>query len=119
MKRSEFGKFIRRARLEAGMGLREAARALKISSSYLCDLELNTSGYVPSPELLFKLSTLLDLPMPELEQRALTIREGAVFKMLTPQEASDIKAFYLAAKARGLSINSALKIARNAMEASK
>ena len=55
-----FGKYIRNERIKSGQGLREFARKLEVSASYLYDIELLKRS-APKPETVFKIIKLLNI----------------------------------------------------------
>jgi transcriptional regulator with XRE-family HTH domain len=64
MQERTFGDFIREARIATGQSLRDLAKALEISPSYLSDIE--NDRRVPSEDVLGKLAALLALDRDEL-----------------------------------------------------
>ncbi len=56
-----FGDRLRMHRIEAGIGLREFARKLGVSSAYICRVEKDRD-YPPSAQMLEKMEDLLELP---------------------------------------------------------
>jgi len=60
-KRQSFGEYLRMRRKTAGIGLREFARRLDVSSAYICRVEKDRD-YPPSAEMLEKMEDVLELP---------------------------------------------------------
>ena len=54
-----FGNYIRKLRIEAGLGLREVARMLEISPSYLNDIEKNKRS-APKSTITSKIAKILN-----------------------------------------------------------
>lgn len=65
-----FGERIRRKRIERGLGLRETARRIGRSSTYLSRIETGKETAVPSEEVIRKLADLLHDDFDELMQLA-------------------------------------------------
>ncbi len=59
--RQQFGSEIRLCRQAKGMGLRQFARAIPTSPSYVCMIE-NGRGSQPSAELLCRMAEVLEIP---------------------------------------------------------
>jgi transcriptional regulator with XRE-family HTH domain len=62
------GEFIRRTRLERGMRLRELARRLDVTPSYVSDIE--NDRRTPSEDVLRRIADVLDLDLDELLARS-------------------------------------------------
>jgi transcriptional regulator with XRE-family HTH domain len=62
------GDFVRDGRSAVNMRLRELARRLDVTPSYVSDIENNRR--VPSEEVLARIADVLDLPLEELVARA-------------------------------------------------
>lgn len=69
MKKVEIGAYLRRVRKAKGFTLREAAKRSGVSHPYLSQLE-NGKNDKPSPEILRKLSSTLDVSYLELMTKA-------------------------------------------------
>lgn len=104
---SQFGETLRTARIDKRMSLREVAKKLEISPSYLSNLELNTEGNVPEQGLIQKIASLLGLDSVVLERQAMEIRNKAVFRIVPPETTI---AFYRAAKDKGLTLEQAIEV---------
>ena len=71
-----FGDMVREARLEKDIGLRELAKRLDITPSYLSDIE--NDRRVPAEQVLSNLSRHLDLDFDDLMARAGRLGDEAV-----------------------------------------
>lgn len=92
---TRFGEYVREARVKSGMGLREAARMLAISPSYLSRIEAGDFR-PPSPEVLRKMAALYQSDWFELLELA---KERAPEAMAEDQGAAPLlQAFYRLAK---------------------
>lgn len=87
-----FGSFAKEARLRAGLGLREAARAIGISAAYLSRVE-NGKEY-PSGELMGHMSRLYKIPLEDLTSRATKPRASAAAHGLAMQSSPELRALY-------------------------
>lgn len=119
---SKFGEKIKAARQLAGLGLREAARKIGISPSYLSNLEQNTESCIPNDELIKKISDVVNIRFSELKQLA----KGNVFKSLrrslSQTDVDNLQAFYQTCIEKGISTSMGLSIftkALNALDASQ
>src|SRR5580692_6173141 len=65
---TSFGTFARNKRLEANLGLREAARKMAISAAYLSRVENDVDG--PSASLIMKMSAVYPCDLEELNTAA-------------------------------------------------
>lgn len=61
-----FGERIRQERIEAGVGLNELCRKVKISSSYLSKIERGLETHAPSEEVVTTLAEVLGLDVSEM-----------------------------------------------------
>ena len=61
-----FGERIRKERMEAGVGLNELCRKVKISSSYLSKIERGIETHAPSEEVVTALASVLGLDVSEM-----------------------------------------------------
>lgn len=80
-----FGDVLREARVELGFGLREFAKKLGKTPSYLSDIE--NDRRVPAEEVIADLARLLDLDFDDLMARAGRLGKGAVRYMQRNPEA--------------------------------
>ena len=62
MKSNKFGSVIRQIRINLNIGQRELAKRIKISASYLNDIEKNKRT-APKADILKKLSTILKIDL--------------------------------------------------------
>lgn len=65
---NSLGDFVRDGRFALNMRLRELARRLEVTPSYVSDIENNRR--VPSEEVLTRIANVLNLPLEELVARA-------------------------------------------------
>ena len=115
-----FGDTVRKTRLMLNISLRETARRLDISPSYLSSLENSRDAVTPSDDLLDKISALLGIPLPDLKLLAAGISRNGKLKSLEqviePGDAENIQAFYRVTKANKLSTTKAMKLFTDAVE---
>ncbi len=115
-----FGDAVRARRLHLNISLREAARRLEISPSYLSSIEINKDAATPNDELLARMGALLTIPLTELKTLAASIsKDGkltSLERVIEPGDAKNIQAFYRVTKANKLSTTEAMKIFNNAVE---
>lgn len=119
---SAFGLIIRDARKRAKITLREASRRLEISPAYLSSLENNTEGSTPSDAILRRACKLFGLRIADMKLAAVGISKDnlrSLERVIRPGDARAIQDFYLTATSNGLSMPDAVKIFRQAVEATK
>jgi transcriptional regulator with XRE-family HTH domain len=117
---NQFGEAIRNARLQQSISLREAAKRLDISAAYLSQVENNTECSTPNEELLQRMSKLLKISFSELKVMAAGISRNnlhSLSRVIAPNEAQDIQAFYRVAKQNKLSTKQALNLFIKAADA--
>jgi Zn-dependent peptidase ImmA (M78 family)/transcriptional regulator with XRE-family HTH domain len=90
--KSKFGNFARKARLERGLGLREAARQMSISAAYLSRVEHNVD--VPSGRLIQMMSDLYGVSIDELGEWALRSKATGVAHSHAMQAMPELRALY-------------------------
>ena len=73
--RQTFGDFIRDARVEASLSLRELARRVSVAPSYLSDIE--NDRRIPSEDVLVRLASVLSIDLEESMGRAGRLGEDA------------------------------------------
>lgn len=97
-----FGQTIRKARLDWGLGLREAALKMGMTHGYLSNLEKNHYGSIPSDSVLRKISKLYQLDLDDLRSLAVGVSPLTALKVLaSKQEEAVIHAVYRLLKQHG------------------
>jgi len=88
---SEFGKFIKDARLQVGLSQHEASIEFGISHVHLGSFERNDTGAVPNSELLSKMSKIYFVPKQKLKVLAIMINPFGAKKLLTKSQQTYIR----------------------------
>jgi transcriptional regulator with XRE-family HTH domain len=88
--RQSFGEFVRQARLKASLTLREAARRMNFSASYLSRVE--SGDEAPSPKLLASMSKEYNLEIEKLTALASKKSTGAYGHIL--RDSAELRALY-------------------------
>src|SRR5687768_12157152 len=88
--RREFGEFVRKARVDRGLALREAARRMDYSASYLSRVE--SGDETASPKLIATMSSEYGVPIEKLTELAPNKRPGVHGHML--QGSPELRALY-------------------------
>mgnify|MGYP003349052074 CR=1 FL=1 len=112
MSNNEFGDRIREARLKANLGLREAARQLGISPSYLSMVETDPGEGHFSDEMLAKVAKLIKVDLAELKRLAGIRRSG---QKLDRSGMKEVQAFYRIAQQHNITPQQAVKILSDAV----
>ena len=86
----EFGEFVRKARVDRGLALREAARRMDYSASYLSRVE--SGDETASPKLIAAMSNEYGVPIEKLTELAPNKRPGVHGHML--QGSPELRALY-------------------------
>jgi transcriptional regulator with XRE-family HTH domain/Zn-dependent peptidase ImmA (M78 family) len=86
----EFGEFVRKARVDRGLALREAARRMDYSASYLSRVE--SGDETASPKLIATMSSEYGVPIEKLTELAPNKRPGVHGHML--QGSPELRALY-------------------------
>lgn len=114
----KFGESIRKARMDLDISIREAAKRIGISPSYLTNLEQNIDGIAPDDQLIRKVSTVLDLNYNELRELSKHVRGlKSLEKKLSPADKNNIYAFYQIAQEKGITTSKLLELSRQAADA--
>ena len=90
--KSKFGGFAKKARLTKEIGLREAARRMRISAAYLSRVENGID--VPSGELIHKMSELYDVSIDELAEKTPKTKASAVAHGHAMRAIPELRALY-------------------------
>jgi transcriptional regulator with XRE-family HTH domain/Zn-dependent peptidase ImmA (M78 family) len=88
--KKDFGEFVRKARIDKGLALREAARRMDYSASYLSRVE--SGDETASPRLIAAISKEYDVPIEKLIELAPQKRAGVHGHML--QGSPELRALY-------------------------
>lgn len=113
---NQFGETIRGGRIKADLSLREAAKKIGISRSYLSSLEINSDGHVPPNALIEKICEIIGLDFKKLQKLSAQISGLKSFKKKLNQiDANNIEAFYQVSLEGGLSTGKALEIFKDAI----
>ena len=91
-RRKSFGGFARSVRLEAGCGLRQAARKMGVSAAYLSRVENDVDP--PSAGLTLKMSSLYRRPVEEFTAIARSAAVKATVRGQQIQASEDLRALY-------------------------
>jgi transcriptional regulator with XRE-family HTH domain len=91
-KKSDFGPFARAKRLSVNVGLREAARAMGVSATYLSRVENNIDP--PSPDLINLMAKLYGVTVEDLTSHAKNRSATAAAHGRAIQNSAELRAFY-------------------------
>src|SRR5229473_1229889 len=86
----DFGEFVRKARLDRGLALREAARRMDYSASYLSRVE--SGDETVSPKLMAAMAKEYEVPIEKLTELVPQKRAGVHGHML--QGSAELRALY-------------------------
>lgn len=95
MVQESFGRFARRQRQAAGLGLRQAARLMGMSATYLSRVESDTDP--PSAKLLHEMANAYKLPISDLAAQArarIGDRSAAAAHGLALESSAELRALY-------------------------
>jgi len=90
MNRQEFGQFVREARIKAQLTLREAARRMEFSASYLSRVE--SGDETVSPNMIVAMAETYGMKVEELTSRA-PMKAAGVYGQ-TMRNSADLRALY-------------------------
>src|SRR5260370_39242739 len=90
--KGSFGSFAKAARLNVPLGLRQVAREIGISASYLSKVENDLDD--PSGELMSHMARLYNVSMEELTRRAASPRASAAAHGHAVQASAELRALY-------------------------
>lgn len=116
---NQFGDTIRKARLQKGLSLRQAAEKIGVSPSYLSSVELNKEGQVPTDDMISRISTVVGVSFATLRELAVHITHDlkAMKKKISPREAEDMQSFYRVMKENKITTQRGLDLFIRAVQA--
>lgn len=114
----QFGSAVRKARLEKGLSLRDAATKIGVSPAYLSSLELNKEGQIPTDQMIRRISSVVGINFAALRELTMHITHDlrAMRKKLNPIESEHMQAFYRVMKQHNITTKRGLDLFISAVE---
>lgn len=91
MNDKDFGKFLKKLRIDRSLKLRQVEMYSGVSNSYLSQLENGKRG-IPSPEILYKLAPVYKIPYKELMLAAGHLDYKDIYKIICSECKNNLKA---------------------------